>query len=74
MVIGVCVGLGSSRCLYKPLGWPFEGVSRIQENFRFPPLRVVRERNRLVTLVFFSLFFNKISLLPMDVGTLAEPR
>ena len=27
-----------------PLGWPFERVSRIQEKFRFPLLRVMRQR------------------------------
>ena len=54
-------------------GWSFKGVSRIQENFRIPPLRVVRERSLLVTLVFSSLFSIEISsLLPVDVGTLSN--
>ena len=48
-------------------------MSRIQENFRILPLRVVweRERDLLVTLIFSSMFSIKISpLLPVDVGTL----
>jgi len=48
-------------------------VSRIQKNFKFPPLRVVRERDLLVTLIFSFLFSIKISpLLPVDVGTLPK--
>ena len=54
-----------------PLGWSFECVLRIQEQFRFSPLRVVRERDLIITLVFSSLFSVKISpLLSVDVGTL----
>jgi len=56
-----------------PWGVAFNSVSRIQENFRFPPLRIVyvRERDLLVTLIFSSLFSINISpLLSVDVGTL----
>ena len=41
-----------------------------QQEKRFSPLRVIRE-NILVTIIFSSLFsIKKISLLPVDVGTL----
>ena len=58
--------------VYKPLGVVFEGKSS-KEKIKFSPLRIMREI--IVTLIIFFSVFNKISpLLPVDVGTLAEPR
>ena len=53
-------------------GWPVEGVLRIQENFRFSPMRVMRERSSYNSCIFFSISNQDLSSPPMNVGTLSN--
>jgi len=56
--------------LYKPLWVVFEGKSRRDQ------VSTIEDCERIfVTLIIYFSVFNKISLLlPVDVGTLVEPR
>ena len=66
------LNLDDPRVYINPLGVAFEDKSISQENIKFPPLRVVREKERYSynSCIFFSVFYIISPLLPMEVGLL----